>query len=39
MMIIITDLNRCLGNGKTPERMTKGIPCLTLKDKKKGNET
>ena len=36
---IITHLNECLENGKTPERMTKRITCLTLKDKMKGNET
>ena len=36
---IITHLNKCLDNGKTPELMTKGRTCLILKDEKKGNKT
>ena len=36
---IITHLNNCLENSKTPDWMAKGRTCLILKDKKKGNKT
>ena len=36
---IVTYLNKCLQNGKTPEWMTKGRTCLILKNEKRGNET
>lgn len=34
---IITHLNKCLENGKTPEWMTKRRTCLILKDERKWN--
>ena len=36
---IITHLNKCLENGKTPEWMAKGRTYFIFKDEKKGNET